>query len=307
MEIKETLLGYLIMSAMVLYLAAVVVLLVSAIGRTFGRLSRGEKPASERGLAGWIGQVLFGGGFVVSAAAFVLRWEEVGHAPLQNMFEVFLCLGMLIWPISLFCRRVLRSGSEWYNAFLGFVLLFPAAFVFQAYPQHLPPALQSFLFIPHVASYMLSYIILAMAATMALWSILVFLIQAIRSSSSLTSAVWRSEEAFRLPGDELPVDVEAHRLVMLGFPLLTLGLALGAWWGKLAWGDYWNWDPKELWSLVSWLVFLVYFHLRAMYGRRFPMPLVLSLILQAGIVAIIITLLWVNLSRVFGGMHSYAS
>jgi hypothetical protein len=43
----------------------------------------------------------------------------------------------------------------------------------------------------------------------------------------------------------------------------------GAWWGKLAWGDYWNWDPKELWSLVSWLMFLGYFHFRYLYGTRF--------------------------------------
>ena len=72
----------------------------------------------------------------------------------------------------------------------------------------------------------------------------------------------------------------------------------------MAWGDYWNWDPKELWSLVSWLVYLGYFHFRHMFGRRYP--LALSVFIMAGLAAIIITLLWVNLSRVFGGMHSYA-
>ena len=47
-----------------------------------------------------------------------------------------------------------------------------------------------------------------------------------------------------------------------GFRLLTLGLLLGSLWGKLAWGDYWGWDPKELWSLVCWLIYLGYFHFR---------------------------------------------
>jgi ABC-type transport system involved in cytochrome c biogenesis permease subunit len=111
-------------------------------------------------------------------------------------------------------------------------------------------------------------------------------------------------------GAEKPGCVSAeeatYRMVRLGFPLLTLGLVLGAVWGKIAWGDYWNWDPKELWSLISWLVFLGYFHFRYMYGKRFP-RINASLVL-AGLVAIILTLLWVNLANLFkGGMHSYAS
>ena len=146
MAVKWTLLGFLIMAAMVLYLAA------------------GALLAARRRRAG---QVLFAGGFAVAAVAFGIRWDEVGHAPLQNMFEVFVCLGMVMWPISLFCRRLLGAGSEAANALLGVVILFPAAFVFTAEPQHLPPALQSFLFIPHVAAYMLSYVIMAMAAVPA--------------------------------------------------------------------------------------------------------------------------------------------
>jgi ABC-type transport system involved in cytochrome c biogenesis permease subunit len=97
----------------------------------------------------------------------------------------------------------------------------------------------------------------------------------------------------------------AYRVAAMGFPLLTLGLVLGAVWGKLAWGDYWNWDPKELWSLVSWLVYLGYFHVRSTWGVRYP-RLNAALVL-AGLVAILVTLLWVNLGRIFaGGMHSYA-
>jgi ABC-type transport system involved in cytochrome c biogenesis permease subunit len=288
MAIKWTLLGALIMTAMVLYLAAAVLLAVAGLARFFRKwITREAVVRVDRGarLLGWAGQALFGLGSALAAVAFVLRWDEVGHAPLQNMFEVFLCLGMLVWPLSVFCQFVLRAGSPAWNAFLGFVVLFPAAFVFTAEPQHLPPALQSFLFIPHVTAYMLSYVIMAMA---------------LMPAALVVVELIAGEDAF--PG--LPEDQQAHRLVTLGFPLLTLGLTLGAWWGKLAWGDYWNWDPKELWSLVSWLVYLGYFHFRAMYGRRFA--LALSIFIAAGFVAIVITLLWVNLSRVFGGMHSYA-
>ena len=90
----------------------------------------------------------------------------------------------------------------------------------------------------------------------------------------------------------------------MGFPFLTLGLVLGSIWGKLAWGDYWGWDPKELWSLASWLVYIGYFHWRYMFGRK--RPAANSIWAIAGMLAIIITLLWVNLSKIFSGLHSYA-
>jgi ABC-type transport system involved in cytochrome c biogenesis permease subunit len=233
-----------------------------------------------------LGNVLFGAGFAVAAFTFVLRWIEVDHLPLQNMFEVFLCLGALMWPISLFCRRFLGVGGEAADAVIGFILLFPAGFVFKAEPQQLPPALQSFLFLPHVASYMLSYAILAKAAVPAFQGLF----------------------SDRPAGEPAALDHEAaaNRIARMGFPLLTLGLVLGMWWGKIAWGDYWNWDPKELWSLISWLVYLGYFHFRYMFGLKFKR--INCALLLVGLAAIFLTLLWVNLARIFsGGMHSYAS
>jgi ABC-type transport system involved in cytochrome c biogenesis permease subunit len=265
MALKLTDIGILIYVVMALYLAASVALALR------------KRPA---------GTVLFAAGFGVAAFAFVLRWVEVDHVPLQNMFEVFLCLGMLMWPISLFCRRYLGVGGEAADAAIGFIVLFPAGFIFKAEPQQLPPALQSFLFLPHVASYMLSYVILAKAAVPAFMGL------------------WRQRPA----DDFAALDYEdaANRVARMGFPLLTLGLVLGMWWGKVAWGDYWNWDPKELWSLISWLVYLAYFHFRHMFGLRFRRANCAFLL--AGLAAIILTLLWVNLARIFaGGMHSYAS
>jgi len=109
------------------------------------------------------------------------------------------------------------------------------------------------------------------------------------------------------PNDPSLVSYEqaTYRVICLGFPLLTLGLILGSYWGKLAWGDFWGWDPKELWSLVSWLIYLGYFHFRHMFGRKHAR--INSTWALLGMVAIIITLLWVNLSRIFSGLHSYAS
>jgi ABC-type transport system involved in cytochrome c biogenesis permease subunit len=265
-EVKYETIAYMIYAAMAIYLLAAAAFIVRARQ---------------------VGWGLYALGFAVAAATWFYRWHEVGHVPLQSMFEVFLCMGMLIMPITLFCRRFLSVGCEAFDAVLGAIILFPAGFVkiFHVETQVLPPALQSFLFFPHVSAYMLSYVIMAKA---------------------LAPATVRFFVARPKNETLVPYDVAAHRMVALGFPLLTLGLVLGAVWGKVAWGDYWNWDPKELWSFISWLVFLGYFHFRHLYGMRFPR--ISSVFVIAGLVAIALTLIWVNLARIFStGMHSYAS
>jgi len=265
MEPKHSIVGVLIYLAMLFYLCSALV----ARSRRFRTTGRG----------------LYALGFLAAAAAIILHWHEVEHVPLQNLFEIFLCLGMLVFPISVFCRRFLKVGGEAADAAIGFIVLFPAGFVFSEEPQRLPPALQSFLFVPHVSAYMLSYVILAKASVPAL--------------ARLLGREGPAEAGL------VPHELAAYRMTRLGFPLLTLGLILGAWWGKLAWGDYWNWDPKELWSLVTWLVFLGYLHFRSMYGTRFARANVVFIVF--GLLAIVITLLWVNLGRVFAGLHSYAA
>ncbi len=231
-----------------------------------------------------LGQALYLLGFTVMVAAFGYRWYDVQHVPLQNLFEVFLALGMLVYPLSLFCRRLLQVGGETVDMLIGVVLLIPLGFVFSAEPQKLPPALQSWLFAPHVAAYVFSYVVMAKATVQAVCQL--------RYSSG--------------PVDKQQISFEqgTYRLVCLGFPLLTIGLILGSWWGKLAWGDYWGWDPKEMWSLASWLVYVTYFHFRHMYGKKYAR--INSLWVVFGMIVIVITLLWVNLSRLFAGLHSYA-
>ena len=56
--------------------------------------------------------------------------------------------------------------------------------------------------------------------------------------------------------------------VMVGFPMLGLGIALGAWWANSAWGRYWGWDPKEVWAFITWTVYAGYLHARATAGWK---------------------------------------
>ena len=264
MAIKFTLQGALIYATMAGYLIAIALLLMKR-----------RKAA----------MTAYAAGFVLASCSLILRWVHVGHTPLQNLFEVFLVLGALAFPLSLLCRRFLRIAGEGGDMMVGVVVLFPAGFVFGAEPQLLPPALQSPFFAPHVLAYMMAYVIMTKATVQAVLQ--------------LTTG--------DAPGEEGLVsrEVASYNLIRMGFPLLTIGLILGSCWGKLAWGRYWNWDPKEMWSLATWLVYVFYFHFR--YSRRGRSLAVNAAITIAGMVLIVITLLWVNLSRIFTGLHNYAA
>ncbi len=218
---------------------------------------------------------LYGLGFITAIISVVYRGVHVQHFPLQNLFEVFLFLGATVFPMTLLSAKMLKRSDFVWDLVIGIVLLFPAGFVFSAQIQPLPPALQSILFVPHVLVYMLAYIVLTKAAIVA------------------------GQQLSGRQGD----DMAAYRLVCVGFPLLTLGLLLGSLWGKLAWGDYWNWDPKEMWSLATWLVYVGYFHYRAQFAAAKKAAAVWLL---TGFAFIVITLLWANLSRLFAGLHSYS-
>lgn len=231
-------------------------------------------------------KTLFLGSFLLSSAALIYRWVNVAHLPMQNMFEVFLFLGFCIWPIHILSKRVLyadHSALMMIDAAIGFVVLFPAGFVFNHRPQFLPPALQCWLFGPHVAAYMAAYIFSAKAAVFAAGGLIL--------CTSKKDLQWKAADT-------------GYRLIAVGFPFLTLGLLLGSVWGKYAWGDWWGWDPKELWSLICWLVYALYFHARFVWPKGYRIQHILNIL---GLTCVIITLLWVNLSKLFPGLHNYAS
>jgi cytochrome c-type biogenesis protein CcsB len=104
----------------------------------------------------------------------------------------------------------------------------------------------------------------------------------------------------RLPRAETLDDI-AYRSVMLGFPVLALGIALGAYWANSAWGRYWGWDPKETSALLTWLIYGVYLHMR---GLRNWSGTRSAVVLVAGFGAVMFTYFVVNLW--VSGLHSYA-
>lgn len=96
-------------------------------------------------------------------------------------------------------------------------------------------------------------------------------------------------------------DEAGYRAIMVGFPLLTIGIITGGLWANHAWGSYWSWDPKESMALVTWLSYAAYIHLRV---HRECSAERLSLVTVAGMILTLLTYLGFN-SLGFGGLHSY--
>jgi len=98
------------------------------------------------------------------------------------------------------------------------------------------------------------------------------------------------------------LDEVGYKTIAIGFPLLTLGIITGAVWANEAWGTYWSWDPKETWSLITWLFYAAYLHARYTRGWRGARAAILSIV---GFLAVVFTYLGVNL--LLSGLHAYGS
>lgn len=103
----------------------------------------------------------------------------------------------------------------------------------------------------------------------------------------------------RLPSLQI-LDEVNYRLITIGFPLLTLAIITGAIWADSAWGSYWRWDPKEVWSLVSWFIYALVLHARLTAGWRGRKAAILSI---AGFVSVVFTFFGVNL--LLKGLHAF--
>jgi cytochrome c-type biogenesis protein CcsB len=186
------------------------------------------------------------------AAQVAARWSATGHAPLSNLYEFTaafafgIAAAYLAFETYMGNRRFGVLGLPIVATMLGIASLFPNDIT------PLIPALQNGpLLTIHVSVMMLSYAVL----TVSFCGAAVYLAQGGEGRRRFAA----------LPGAEAAGDL-AHKAVMVGFPLLGLGIALGAWWANSAWGRYWGWDPKETSALVTWLSIAAYFHARAGSG-----------------------------------------
>lgn len=100
---------------------------------------------------------------------------------------------------------------------------------------------------------------------------------------------------------EIVLEQIVYRAIAWGFPFLAMGILSGSIWANQAWGSYWGWDPKETWSLITWIIYAIYLHARYMVGWRGPRLAWLAVI---GFLSVIFTYFGVN--YLLSGLHAYA-
>jgi cytochrome c-type biogenesis protein CcsB len=217
---------------------------------------------STRVLVGRIATVLMTAALALNATLIVHRWLDAGRAPFKSLFESLVFFSFNMGIVYLAMERLYRTRIFGVLAALASFAGFAYAVTkWDAEIVKLPPALQSAWFVPHVVVYFLGYAAAAFATAVAIVQLASGQFQWVRNLLSIKAGTV-------LTGDGLDLEKITYDALKFAFILLTLGLLAGSVWAKSAWGDFWVWDPKENWSLVTWLVYGAYLHLRRVKGWR---------------------------------------
>lgn len=251
-----------------------------------------------------------------------LRWFQNGYFPLSNLYESLIFLAWCLTAVQLIAAQ--KTSSRIVGSILtpieGLVVAF-ASFLPKEMqvPAGLVPALQSNWLMFHVSMMIVSYATLILGSLLSVL-LLVLIIRSTRKGEisggdfvstpqlelqfnsaqvSLSDAMTidKNSSRFALISN---LDIWSYRTIGFGHIALTLGILAGAVWANEAWGSYWSWDPKETWSLITWLIFTAYLHARLVNNWR---GLETALIGTLGFISIWISYLGVNFLA--SGLHSY--
>lgn len=243
------------------------------------------------GLAAVIATVL---GVLAHTATLVTRAVAAERVPWGNLYEfvLVLCLaGAIAWLVVLRVWPAMRPLGLLLTAVLV-VLLGSAGMIYtEAGP--LVPALNSAWLRIHVTT-------VATSGGLLLVGFVAAVLYLLREGYEDGKPGFPWALAARAPGAE-SLERITFRIHAFAFPLLTVGIICGAIWAESAWGRYWAWDPKEVWSFIVWVIYAAYLHARATPSVRRRTATYLAL---AGWAALLFNQYGVNLF--FSGLHSYS-
>ncbi|MDQ6964754.1 MAG: c-type cytochrome biogenesis protein CcsB [Mariprofundales bacterium] len=251
---------------------------------------------------GQMGSMAAWGGVYSGGSALLLRWYEsyqflggdIGHAPVSNLYEVFILLCCIISIIYLaFERRYKTTGLGAFVMFLVACAVFFSVWlgsIGQADIKPLVPALQSYWMKIHVPLNFIGYGSFAVSCATGMAWLLRSRLESRGNNAALLALFPTLEQ----------LDLLSYRAIAIGFPAFTLATILGAAWAAEAWGGYWSWDPKETWALIVWLVYGAWLHVRVSHGWSG------RVLAWWSVIAFVVTLFcFVGVNMYLSGLHSY--
>ncbi|MCR4965985.1 MAG: cytochrome c biogenesis protein CcsA [Bacteroidales bacterium] len=218
------------------------------------------------------------------ATLFILRWIVGGHVPMAGSFDSMNLLALSVGIITLCMRNKYEMALPAGLLITGFVLLVQMMGGANPPVTHLMPVLTSPLLSLHVTVIMIAYALLFFIMLNGISAVFVRL-----TNADNTSYIERLQQI---------------SMVMLypAVALLAAGIFVGAVWANISWGDYWSWDPKEVWALITLLVYAMPLHKSV--WTSFNKPMFFHIYSILAFLSVIITYFGVNI--ILGGMHSYA-
>lgn len=254
------------------------------IKKSYGNVAVDAKQALRDRIADTATFILMLLSFAALTFCEALRWTISGTIPMANGYETMLFVAWLVMLLSLVtCRRfriILTCGF----LMSGFFLL--VSHIGQMDPQitHRMPVLNSPLLSIHVSIIMIGFALLSMTFICSLTALIVRMVK--RTTGDETKALQLLSQVFLFPA-----------LAALG-----IGIFIGAIWANVSWGEYWGWDPKEVWALITFMVYAVAVHTTTIPAMR--RPVFYHVFMVFAFLTILMTYFGVN--YFLGGMHSYA-
>nr|QVV41435.1 cytochrome c biogenesis protein [Bridelia tomentosa] len=264
--------------------------------------------------------------FFCITGLLVIRWTFFEHLPLSDLYESLLFLS---WGFSII--HMIPYFKKHKN--LLSIITAPSVFFTQGFAtsglltdmhqsEILVPALQSQWLMMHVSMMLLGYAALLCGSLLSVALIVItfqkvikirkkllndsfsfnklqYMMERSNILNNLSFLSYKNYYRFQLIQQ---LDRWGYRIISIGFIFLTIGILSGAVWANESWGSYWNWDPKETWAFITWIIFAIYFHTRKnKLFESFNSAIVASI----GFIMIWICYFGVNLLEI--GLHNYGS
>ncbi len=222
-----------------------------------------------------IGYLLWGLAFLGNLVMVANNWIINGYVPFVSMYQVMTFISMCFGPVYVYMRAYHKSG--WmapYFCIMPGVFMTGVLFMGIGSVWHQPPALQSVWFVPHILAYMLSYSLISVAFILAVVS------------------YFDKKNGVRL-------EKGIYDLVCTAFPFMTMAMFFGAIWANEVWGNFWSFDAKENWALLTFLMYTIYLHFR----RHKSLKKYAKIFVILGFICMLVTMLGVNM---MGGSSQHA-